>query len=399
MPGSGDRHCGRFTGRAASAGACVELRRAVCGTPFGRALAIRFGAIGGDGGFKVAVNVGPTGRAGTLPPPWGARRPPSRTVAALTVQNALYMRRLAASCMGRRPVCRGTCRKYAADKPAGTGQYGEGQARCQICDVWVDAKGARLEDGTIAAAGTVGWHCRCCKHKLQARRRIVRYKSRPGAARRAGAGLKNHGASSVDLSYFNRQRAGLLQGLAAAMPESRDDVVGAGAGYLPAGMIGSLREEFGDVSELLDLAYDIDPPNKISLLIEFEKVKWNLDRVPTRAEFEKASPVGAGAYDDEFDSWENFLDKLGHDPWYRSAGAAAGDAGQAEQPAAQADGQGDVPDSGGGGHDDSSALGEKIRGILESDPDALQIFEMLESDVGDVDPDVLRRLADEVEAD
>ncbi len=183
------------------------------------------------------------------------------------------------------------------------------------------------------------------------------------------------------------------------MPESRDDVVGAGAGYLPAGMISSLREEFGDVSELLDLAYDIDPPNKISLLIEFEKVKWNLDRVPTKAEFEKASPVGAGAYDDEFDSWENFLDKLGHDPWYRSAGSAAGDAGQGEQPAAQADGQVDVPDSGGGGHDNSSALGEKIRGILESDPDALKIFEMLESDIGDVDPDVLRQLADEVEAD
>lgn len=357
----------------------------------------------GGGGFEVvAVNDGPTGEGWDIAAALGARRPSCRTVAALTVQNALYMRRLAASRMGRRPVCRRTCRKYAADKPAGTGQYGEGQARCQICDVWVDAKGARLEDGTIAAAGTVGWHCRCCKTKLQARRRIVRYKPRPGAARRAGAGRKDHGASSVDLSYFNRQRAGLLQGLAAAMPESRDDVAGAGAGYLPADMIYSLREEFGDVSELLDLAYDIDPPNKISLLIEFEKVKWNLDRVPTKAEFEKASPVGAGAYDDEFDSWENFLDKLGHDPWYRSAGAAAGDDEQGEQPAAQADGRGDVPDSGyggSGGHDDSSALGEKIRVILESDPDALKIFEMLESDVGDVDPDVLRRLADEVEAD
>ena len=304
--------------------------------------------------------------------------------------------------MSRRAPCRRTCRKYAADAPAGTERYGEGQARCQICDVWVDAKGARLKDGTIAAAGTVGWYCRCCKHKLQARRRIVRYEPRPGAAHRAGADAKDGGASNVDLSYFSRLRASLLQRLAAAMPESRDDAGGSGAGYFPAGMIRELQGEFGDVGELLDLAYDIDPPNKISMLIEFERVKSNLDRVPTKDEFEKASPVNIGAYDSEFGSWETFLDKLGHDPWYRSRGGAGGDAERGEPPAMRADGRGDAPDSGHGGsgvHDDPSALRKKIRGILECDPGALEVFEMLESDIGDVDPDVLRRLADEVEAD
>lgn len=167
-------------------------------------------------------------------------------------------------------------------------------------------------------------------------------------------------------------------------------------------MIRDLENEFGDMGELLDLAYDIDPPNKISLLVEFERVKSNLDRVPTREEFEKSSSVSAAAYDHEFDSWENFLDKLGHDPWYRGAGAAGGADGQAGQPMTGTDvvdGASDIDYDVQDVYDDAAALRGKIRDILEYDPDALKIFEMMESDIGDVSPNMLRSLADEVTSD
>ena len=306
------------------------------------------------------------------------------------------------SSVNHRPFCRGACKKYAVGKPAGKGRYGEGQARCQVCDVWVDAKGARLKDGTVATVGSVGWYCRCCKYRLRTRPRSVRYKSRLGAVRRVGAGGEDVGASSVDLSYFSRLRAGMLQGLAAALPESREDLGGSGGDYLPADMIRDLENEFGDLGELLDLAYDIDPPNKISLLVEFERVKSNLDRVPTKEEFEKSSSVSVATYDSEFGSWENFLDKLGHDPWYRGAGAADGASGLGGQPMIGVGVGDDTPDLDydvQGVHDDAATLREKIREILEYDPDALKIFEMMESDIGDVRPSVLRRLAEEVASD
>lgn len=271
-----------------------------------------------------------------------------------------------------------------------------------MCNVWLDAKGALLEGGAIATAGTVGWHCRCCKCKLRARMRNVRYKSRSGAAGRVGTDVGDGGASNVDLSYFSRVRADLLQRMAAVLPESREDIEGSGVGYFPTKMIYHLREEFGDTSALLDLAYNIDPPNKISMLIEFERVKWNLDRVPTKEEFERHSPLSVGAYNIEFDSWENFLDKLGHDPWYKHADATGGGDGKDKQPAIEADGRGDANDSAyddNTDHDNIATLRKKIRDILECDQDTLKIFEMMESDIDDVDPATLRQLADEVVSD
>ena len=304
--------------------------------------------------------------------------------------------------MSRRSFCRGTCQKYAVDERAGMRRYGEGQARCRMCDVWLDAKGALLEGGAIATAGTVGWHCRCCRCKLRARMRNVRYTSRSGPTGRVGTDVGNRGTSNVDLSYFSRVRADLLQRLAAVLPERREDIAGSGDDYFPTEMIYNLREEFGDTNELLDLAYDIDPPNKISMLVEFERIKWNLDRVPTKDEFERISPLSVGAYESEFGSWENFLDKLGHDPWYRHANALTGDGVQHKQSTMPTDGRDDTTDStydDNSDYDNVAMLREKMRDILEYDQDALKIFEMLESDIDDVNPTVLRQLADEVASD
>lgn len=299
--------------------------------------------------------------------------------------------------MERGQPCRGVCQKYAMPKQPGKGRSVSRQAQCQVCGVWVDAKGARLEDGSIATVESVGWYCRCCRHKLRPIPRNIRYKSQPGVTSRNGTDVERS-THSVDLSYFSRLRAELLQRMAAVLPESRDDLDGSGDGRLSVDMIRDLRHEFGDIRELLDLAYDIDPPNKISLVVEFERVKSNLDMVPTKSEFEKISPLNVALYNREFGSWENFLDKLGYDPWYR--GKTKNVVGrQWRQYEASPEGERSLKvvdyDNQGAG-DDMATLRENIRSILEYDPDALRIFEMMEADIGDVDPVTLRSLADEV---
>ena len=301
--------------------------------------------------------------------------------------------------MEHRPQCSGACQKYSVSNQLGKGRHMSGRAQCLVCDVWVDAKGARLKNGSIATVGSVGWYCRCCRNKLRTIPRTIRYKSRLGVRSRIDTGSESEGSHSIDLSFFNRLRAELLQRLAAVLPESRDDLDGSGDGQLPDDVIQDLRHEFGDMGKLLDLAYDIDPPNKISLVIEFERVKSHMDMVPTKSEFEKTSPLSIGSYDSEFGSWENFLDKLGHDPWYR--GSTIDVSGQHEKPHASPGGRSQKPThhDNQGVHDDVATLRENIRGILEYDPEALRIFEIMEADIGDVDPAILRRLADEVESD
>ena len=284
----------------------------------------------------------------------------------------------------------------------GAGRYGAGQARCQVCDVWVDAKGARLKDGSIATAGSVGWYCRCCNYRMRTRPRNIKYKSRLVTADRIGADAEDGDASSIDLSYFSRTRANLLRRLASVLPEGRDDIGSSEDEHFSAPLLLDLRSEFSDVGELLDLAYEICPPNKIALVVEFERIRSDLDKVPTKDEFEKISPVGVSAYDHEFGSWENFLDKMGYDPWYRIVDETDGKSRRDVRSAVRADRRADTTHldyEDHGGYDDAATLRGKIRAILEHDTDALGVFEMLELDIGDVDPAVLHRLADEVVLD
>ena len=321
---------------------------------------------------------------------------------ACMVSRMPYMVRMSTAGMVNGPLCSGVCQKYAVPKQPGKGRYGLGHARCQICSVWVDAKGACLKDGSIATAGSVGWYCRCCHYRLRTTPRSIKYKSRLETVSRVGTDTGDVGSFPIDLSYFNRHRAGLLQRLAAVLPEGRDDVDKSGDGHLPVDVIRDLRYEFSDMGALLDLAYNIDPPNKISMVVEFERVKSNLNKVPTKKEFEKISVLRVSSYDHEFGSWENFLDKMGHDPWYRRGSAADGVDIQRRQSWTS---QGSDADSNvydyvdRDGLDDVAALREQIRGILEHDADARRIFEMMEADIGDIDPYVLRSLADEIESD
>lgn len=59
--------------------------------------------------------------------------------------------------------CKGICLKHKAPKPLGhKSRYGEGQARCQICDIFINWEGL--------------W-CVCCGYRLRRKPRNLKYKS------------------------------------------------------------------------------------------------------------------------------------------------------------------------------------------------------------------------------
>ena len=61
-------------------------------------------------------------------------------------------------------TCMGICKQYKIKKPAGMGKYESGQARCQICDIWIDHNGCILKNRSNATINSAGWICKCCNY-------------------------------------------------------------------------------------------------------------------------------------------------------------------------------------------------------------------------------------------
>ena len=75
-------------------------------------------------------------------------------------------------------ICNGICKKYTVKKPVGVGRYASGQARCQICDVWLDHNGCITKNRKQAVENTIGWICKCCNYKVRQKPRNLYYKEK-----------------------------------------------------------------------------------------------------------------------------------------------------------------------------------------------------------------------------
>ena len=75
-------------------------------------------------------------------------------------------------------ICTGICKQYKTKKSAGAGRYGSGQARYQICDIWIDHNGCHVKDGTPAQADDMGWLCNCCNYRVRRKPRNKKYKEK-----------------------------------------------------------------------------------------------------------------------------------------------------------------------------------------------------------------------------
>ncbi len=56
------------------------------------------------------------------------------------------------------------------------GRYESGQAHCQICDIWIDHKGAHVKGDLPATEELTGWFCNCCNYRVRRKPRNKKYK-------------------------------------------------------------------------------------------------------------------------------------------------------------------------------------------------------------------------------
>ena len=125
------------------------------------------------------------------------------------------------------------------------------------------------------------------------------------------------------LEYFNKFRAEIMQKIAQGIPENKEDFkiesfhdVISGSGVTIHEII---REFDMSIEKLIDFAYTMNPPNKLSMIREFERIKSDIGRVPTKQDIDEYSELKSSQYDEKFQSWEHMLERLGYDPWYRKA--------------------------------------------------------------------------------
>jgi len=214
-------------------------------------------------------------------------------------------------------TCKSICKQFKVKKPLHGGRYAAGHARCQTCDIWIDYRCGHLKDGASAKQESVGWYCNCCNFKVRKNPRHTKYKVKLRSSDTATAGK-----SAIDLSYFNKCRAQMIHGIAKCLPRSYGDFnMSRFKDQLKEHKVSALdvEHEFDSpIKNLVKLAYSTDPPNKMSLILEFDLVKRRLGTVPTKDNLNKHSKFDVSQYESEFPSWEHFLERLGYDPWYKS---------------------------------------------------------------------------------
>lgn len=80
-----------------------------------------------------------------------------------------------------------------------------------------------------------------------------------------------------------------------------------------------INENWGKIEYFIDLILAKEP-NPISLILYFLNFKNRIGEVPTKSKMRQLSKFDLGDYESQFGSWEEFLDLLGFDPWYRDNG-------------------------------------------------------------------------------
>ncbi len=234
--------------------------------------------------------------------------------------------------MKQNRTCKRACKRFQVSKPTGKGRYESGQARCQTCDIWIDYKGCHLKDGSSAKKDSVGWYCNCCNYRVRMhpRNKVYKEKLRDKQDSQTVSGTNEQGYGHtlqstdqiIDLSHFNNKRAQMMKKIGICILKQRKD-------NHPKKIDEYLMEEFSlpvsdiesefdaSIDEIMGFADVLDPPNKISMIAEFELIRDALGRTPTKQDIGDYSILNAAQYENEFESWEHMLEKLGYDPFYR----------------------------------------------------------------------------------
>ena len=279
---------------------------------------------------------------------------------------------------------------FRVSKPTGTGRYKAGQGRCQTCDIWIDRLGAHTKDGKPVTDSTKGWFCNCCNYRIRRNPRNIEYKAK---IRQSSIDDEQ---GDVDLSYFNKRRAHMLRELGRAIvkKESGDSMEHYRA-FLPNAIPSvDIEYEFGTgIDALIELAKTSDPPNKASMIAEFERVRHVVKHTPTRQDIEENSALRPSQYEEEFGSWEHLLERLGYDPWYRdrqdSKPSVAESTRSVQKYYDEVTSKYNKPKL--------DILRDEIMDLLKDDPEMLQLFAILEQNIAKLDAGEIKTLVKFIE--
>ena len=120
-----------------------------------------------------------------------------------------------------------------------------------------------------------------------------------------------------ELPYINKYQIEIIKKIAPILPNEIDDVNIDEISNIVNITKEYISQIFGSYEILFDMAYCINPPNKISLIIEFEKTKNKIHKIPHLEDISSESKIDITGYMKEFGTWEKFLNKLEYDPWYK----------------------------------------------------------------------------------
>ncbi len=143
-----------------------------------------------------------------------------------------------------------------------------------------------------------------------------------------------------------------------------------------------IRTEFDvSVDEIIDLAHTLDPPNKISMIVEFERIKSLIKRVPTKQDIDANSDLLASQYESEFESWGHLLDRLEYDPWYRSDTKSHPPKRQKIDRESSTRLESDCDFA----QQSLEEIRSAIRNELKNEPDTLRLFDILDQNIAECD--------------
>ena len=120
-----------------------------------------------------------------------------------------------------------------------------------------------------------------------------------------------------ELPYINKYQIEVIKKIAPLLPNKIDDVNVDEISGIANVTKEYMSQIFGSYKTLFEMAYCINPPNKISLVIEFEKIKNKIHKIPHLEDVSLKSKIDITGYVKEFGTWEKFLNKLEYDPWYK----------------------------------------------------------------------------------
>ena len=218
-------------------------------------------------------------------------------------------------------TCKEICKKHIVKKPTSGSRYGSGQGRCQICDVWIDYRGAHTKDGSPATKDSMGWFCNCCNYRVRQKPRNKIYKEKLRNDKKDEAETSEHMEDEITAKelYISKQQASLLKEISLILPDSDEefDVLKV-IDKIPDSIQFEIKDNWGSWENFFKLALNFEQLNKISLIILFEKLNSQSEEVISKEYFLGTVNVDEAWINNEFKSWEHILELLGYDPWYRN---------------------------------------------------------------------------------